>query len=98
MDLSLILPVIFHASSQNNILGISGIGLLVGICQTSVVAKDVLPHLHQASVSIRKAGRRIELTYPIPHGVILHMSGTNCLAQQSPSCFPIQIVLQKKRK
>ena len=47
--------------------------------------KEVLLQLHQAYVSIRKAGRRTELTYMITHGIIIYMNGTSYLAQRIPS-------------
>ena len=85
IELALILPVKLHASSQKSILVISDTGLPVGIRQTGVVARYTLMKMHQAVIIIRKAGRRMELTSPIPHGIILQMIGTSCLAQQSPS-------------
>ena len=97
-ELALIFPVKLHKSSQKRIPGLSDTGITVGIRQTGVITRDASMQLHQASVSIRKSGRKTELTYPIPHVIIIQMNGKSYLAQRSPSCFSTQIESQQKRK
>ena len=65
------MPVQLHAYSQKRILGLSDTGIMVGIRQTIVVTRDVLLQLHQAAVNIIKAGRRTELKYLLPNGIII---------------------------
>ena len=91
MELALILPVKMQTSSQKSILGLSDTGLLVGMRQTSMVTRDALMKLHQMAVIIRKIGIRMELTFPIRHGISIHINGTIYIAQRSTRCFPIQI-------
>ena len=98
LELALILPVKLHASSQKRILGLRNTGLLVGIRQKIVVTIDVLIQLHQEAVSIRKVGRIMELTSPIPNGIIIQMNGTSYISQRSPSFFPTQRGSHQKRK
>ena len=98
MELALILPVKLHASSHKRILVLSNIGTQVGICQSSVVARDALLQLHQAATRIIRSERRTDLKSLIPQNIILYMSGISCPAQQGPRCVTIQRGFLKRRK
>ena len=98
LELILILPVKLHTSSQKRILGLRNTGLLLGICQMSVVKRDALLQLHQAAASIINAVRIIELTSPITHSIILHINGTSYLVKLSSNFFLTQRGLQQNIK
>ena len=83
---------------QKNIPGLRNTVLPVRIRQTRMVTRDVFLHLHQAAVSIIKAGSITDLTSHIPHGIILQMNGISYIAQLSPSCFLTQRGLHQERK
>ena len=97
LELSLILTVKLHPSFQKRTLSFRDTLLPVEI-ETGVLARDLLLDLYQATINIKRSGRRMELTSLISNGNILQISGTNCLEQLSPRWFQIQIGLQQKRK
>ena len=75
LELALIFMVKFHASSHKRILRIINTGLLVGIFQESVVVIYAFLQLYHVAISIRRAGKKTELTSLILHGIVLQMSG-----------------------